>query len=109
VITGYEGDEVLKAVRLKNTATGEESVEAVSGVFMGIGHHPNTEFLRGVIDLDDEGYIVAHNAVETSMEGVFAAGDVHDRNYRQAITAAGFGCMAALSAERWLEAHGTHS
>jgi thioredoxin reductase (NADPH) len=102
-ITGYEGDDVLQAVRLQNVKTGEEKVENVAGVFMGIGHHPNTEFLRGVIDLDPQGYIVTRNAVETSMEGVFAAGDVHDRHYRQAITAAGFGCMAALSAERWLE------
>ena len=70
---------------------------------MAIGHHPNTEFLKGVIELDNLGYVVTRNAVETSMEGVFAAGDVHDTYYRQAITAAGFGCMAALSAERWLE------
>ena len=103
VITGYEGGDVLQAVKLKNVATGKESMETVSGVFMGIGHHPNTEFLTGVIDLDDQGYVVTRNGVETSMEGVFAAGDVHDRNYRQAITAAGFGCMAALRAERWLE------
>jgi thioredoxin reductase (NADPH) len=109
VVTGYEGDEVLKAVMLKNVVTGEERVESVSGVFMGIGHHPNTEFLRGVIDLDDQGYIVARNGVETNVDGVFAAGDVHDRYYRQAITAAGFGCMAALRAERWLEAHRSHS
>ncbi len=63
---------------------------------MAIGHHPNTEFLKGVIALDEQGYIVARNGVETSMEGVFAAGDVHDRYYRQAITAAGLGCMAGL-------------
>jgi thioredoxin reductase (NADPH) len=109
VIAGYEGGDVLEAVKLKNTATGEERVEAVSGVFMGIGHHPNTEFLQGIIDLDEQGYIVTRNGVETSMEGVFAAGDVHDRFYRQAITAAGFGCMAALRAERWLELHRTNS
>jgi len=109
VVTGYDGGDVLQAVRLKNVETGEERTEAVTGVFMGIGHTPNTEFLKGIIDLDEQGYIVTQNAVETSMEGVFAAGDVHDRHYRQAITAAGFGCMAALSAERWLEAHRTHS
>ncbi|MBN2243129.1 MAG: thioredoxin-disulfide reductase [Acidobacteria bacterium] len=109
VITGYEGDEVLKAVKLKNTVTGQEGVEPVSGVFMGIGHHPNTEFLGGVLELDEKGYIVTQNGVETSMEGVFAAGDVHDRHYRQAITAAGFGCMAALTAERWLDGRGTQS
>ncbi len=109
VVTGYEGGDVLQAVRLKNVVSGEERVEEVSGIFMGIGHTPNTEFLRGIIDLDEQGYIVTQNSVETSMEGVFAAGDVHDRHYRQAITAAGFGCMAALSAERWLEAHRAHS
>jgi len=109
VIVGYEGDEVLKAVKLKNVTNGEERTEAISGVFMGIGHHPNTEFLKGVIDLDAQGYIVTQNAVETSMDGVFAAGDVHDRHYRQAITAAGFGCMAALRVEHWLEQHHSDS
>ena len=103
VITGYRGGDVLQGVELKNVASGKEWTESVSGVFMAIGHHPNTEFLKGVIELDNLGYVVTRNAVETSMEGVFAAGDVHDTYYRQAITAAGFGCMAALSAERWLE------
>jgi len=103
VVTGYLGGDVLESVRLKDVASGAEWVEPVTGVFMGIGHSPNTGFLRGVIELDGRGYVVAHNGVETSMEGVFAAGDVHDSYYRQAITAAGFGCMAALRAERWLE------
>jgi thioredoxin reductase (NADPH) len=103
VITGYEGAEALEAVRVRNLVTGEEWTERVSGVFMGIGHHPNTEFLRGSLELDQHGYILTHNMVETSVEGVFAAGDVHDTQFRQAITAAGFGCMAALRAERWLE------
>jgi len=70
---------------------------------MGIGHHPNTEFLQGALELDEQGYVVTRNVVETSVEGVFAAGDVHDKYFRQAITAAGFGCMAALRAERWLQ------
>ena len=105
IITGYEGGDVLQKVALKNVVTGKEWAEAVSGVFMAIGHHPNTEFLKGIIDLDEQGYIVTRNGVETSMEGVFAAGDVHDRHFRQAITAAGFGCMAGLKAERWLEMH----
>jgi len=105
VVTGYGGGDVLQSVFLKNVVTGKEWTENVSGVFMAIGHHPNTEFLRGVIELDPQGYIVTKNGVETSMEGVFAAGDVHDRYYRQAITAAGFGCMAGLRAERWLEMH----
>jgi thioredoxin reductase (NADPH) len=105
VLTGYEGKDVLQSVRLQNVVTGKEWIESVDGVFMAIGHHPNTEFLKGIINLDEQGYIVARNGVETSMEGVFTAGDVHDRYYRQAITAAGFGCMAALRAERWLELH----
>jgi thioredoxin reductase (NADPH) len=105
VVTGYQGDDVLQSVELKNVDTGKGWVEPVSGVFMAIGHHPNTEFLKGVIELDDRGYVVTSNSVETSVEGVFAAGDVHDTHYRQAITAAGFGCMAALKAERWLEIH----
>ncbi len=103
VLTGYRGTEALEAAALRDVVTGKEWVAPVSGIFMAIGHHPNTEFLRGVLDLDDQGYVVTHNGVETSMDGVFAAGDVQDRYYRQAITAAGFGCMAALRAERWLE------
>jgi thioredoxin reductase (NADPH) len=103
IVTGYQGESVLQGVELKDVTTGKEWTESVSGVFMAIGHHPNTEFLQGVIELDNLGYVVTHNAVETSMDGVFAAGDVHDTHYRQAITAAGFGCMAALKAERWLE------
>lgn len=105
VVTGYEGDEVLRGATLKNVVTGKESFVPVGGIFMAIGHHPNTEFLRGVIELDDQGYVVTRNMIETNMDGIFAAGDVHDRHYRQAITAAGFGCMAALKAERWLELH----
>ena len=103
VLTGYLGGEVLEAVRLKDVVSGKERVEHVDGVFMGIGHSPSTGFLGGALELDPRGYIVTRNCVETSMEGVFAAGDVHDYEYRQAITAAGFGCMAALRAQRWLE------
>jgi thioredoxin reductase (NADPH) len=103
VVTGYEGDSSLQAAVLKDVITGKEWKDPVSGIFMAIGHHPNTEFLKGVIALDEQGYIVAQNGVETSMDGVFAAGDVQDRYYRQAITAAGLGCMAALRSERWLE------
>jgi thioredoxin reductase (NADPH) len=103
VVTGYEGDTSLQAAALKDVITGKEWKAPVSGIFMAIGHHPNTEFLKGAIALDEQGYIVAQNGVETSMDGVFAAGDVQDRYYRQAITAAGLGCMAALRSERWLE------
>ncbi len=104
VLTEYLGSNALEAVRLKNVNSGEEKVERISGVFMGIGHNPSTKFLGGALETDARGYIVTHNHVETSMEGVFTAGDVHDYEYRQAITAAGFGCMAALRAQRWLEA-----
>lgn len=103
VLTGYRGADSLEAAALKNVVTGKEWIEPVSGIFVAIGHRPNTGFLKGVIELDEQGYIVTRNAVETSMNGVFAAGDVHDKYYKQAITAAGFGCMAALKAERWLE------
>ena len=102
VITSYRGESVLESVGLRDVATGREWMEKIDGVFMGIGHHPNTEFLNGALELDADGYIVTRNNVETSVEGIFAAGDVADRNYRQAITAAAFGCMAGLSAERWL-------
>jgi thioredoxin reductase (NADPH) len=101
----YQGDPTLDAVRLRDVVTGAERVERVDGVFMGIGHTPNTAFLGGSLELDARGYIKTRNNVETSVEGVFAAGDVHDHDYRQAVTAAGFGCMAALRAERWLELH----
>ncbi len=102
-VCGYLGGDALESVRLKDVRTGEERIERIDGVFMAIGHSPSTKFLKGVLDLTPNGYVVTHNHVETSVEGVFAAGDVHDHEYRQAITAAGFGCMAALRAQRWLE------
>ncbi len=107
VLTEYIGKEVLEAVRVKNVTSGEEKIESIGGIFMAIGHTPNTDFLGGVLDRDPRGYLVTRNQVETNIEGVFAAGDVHDHEYRQAITAAGFGCMAALRAERWLELRGS--
>lgn len=97
----------MKGVLLKNTQTGEESQLHVKGLFYAIGHTPNTSLFKGQIELDDVGYVVTKpGSVETSVEGVYAAGDVQDHEYRQAITAAGTGCMAALLAERWLSAHG---
>ena len=101
-LIGYLGRDVLEAVRVKDLQTGEERVERIDGVFMGIGHSPSTQFLGGALELDPRGYVATHNHVETSVEGVFTAGDVHDQEYRQAVTAAGFGCMAALRAQRWL-------
>ena len=93
----------LQAVRYRNVKTGEVNEERFDGIFMAIGHTPNTEIFRGQLDLDEQGYIItASNSTRTSVEGVFAAGDVQDKVYRQAITAAGSGCMAALEAERWL-------
>jgi thioredoxin reductase (NADPH) len=107
VLTGYLGEETIESVRIEDVKTGEERIEPIEGVFMAIGHTPNTGFLGNALELDSIGYIVTRNSVETSMEGVFAAGDVHDTEYRQAVTAAGFGCMAALRAERWLESQPT--
>ena len=95
----------VTGLRLRNLKTGEESVLDVGGLFLGIGHKPNTDPFAGQIDLDENGYIIADNT-RTNVEGVFAAGDVQDHVYRQAVTAAGTGCMAALEAERYLEAQG---
>ncbi len=93
----------MEGLRIRNRKTGEESDLAVRGLFYAIGHHPNTELFQGQLQLDELGYIkVKAGTVATSVEGVFAAGDVQDHEYRQAITAAGTGCMAALLAERWL-------
>jgi thioredoxin reductase (NADPH) len=102
-ITEIEGNPKVAGVRLRDTVTGEESKLAVTGVFVAIGHDPRSELVRGQIDLDDEGYVqVAGRTTYTSLEGVFAAGDLVDHTYRQAITAAGSGCAASIDAERWL-------
>ena len=103
-VTEVVGNGRVEGLRLRNTVTGEASDLAVSGLFVAIGHDPNTELFKGQIDLDDNGYIVAGPGTATSVDGVFACGDVVDHTYRQAITAAGTGCMAAIDTERWLEA-----
>ncbi|MEK7316789.1 MAG: thioredoxin-disulfide reductase [Candidatus Eisenbacteria bacterium] len=94
----------VTGVRLRDTKSGAQEDVAIDGVFMGIGHQPNTALFQGQLELHPNGYIKTHDGTKTNVEGVFAAGDVQDFVYRQAITAAGSGCMAAIDAERWLEA-----
>jgi len=107
VVTEVYGEEVVKGVRLKDIVTGEERDLEADGLFIAIGHAPNTAFLEGVVELKENGYVKTPVPwrTQTSVPGIFAAGDVMDDYYRQAVTAAGTGCMAALEAERWL-AHG---
>lgn len=95
----------LGGLRLVDTATGERRELAVRGLFYGIGHQPNSGILRGQVELDGAGYVVVHDGAKTSVEGVFCAGDLHDTEWRQAVTAAGSGCMAALASERYLTAN----
>ena len=102
-ITEIEGDPKVTGIRLQDTVTGEESKLAVSGVFVAIGHIPRSDLVRGQVGVDEDGYVqVQGRTTATSLEGVFAAGDLVDHTYRQAITAAGSGCAAAIDAERWL-------
>jgi thioredoxin reductase (NADPH) len=104
-VLGVEQKEVT-GLRIRNAITGENSTLNISGLFLGIGHIPNAKMFEGQIDLDEDGYVKTHDSVFTRVPGVYAAGDVQDRRYRQAITAAGSGCMAALEVEKYLEEHG---
>ena len=98
----------VTGVRLKHLKTGQLSEHACDGVFIAIGHQPNTEFFKDQLALDEKGYLVVRDQTKTSVEGVFAGGDVQDIRYRQAVTAAGSGCMAAMDVEKYLEAQGHH-
>jgi thioredoxin reductase (NADPH) len=101
-VIDIKGDQKVQQAILKNLKTNEETTLDIGGLFVAIGHNPNTELFKKQIELDDKGYIVLKNKTHTSIEGIFAAGDVHDREYRQAVTAAAFGCMAAIDIDKYL-------
>jgi thioredoxin reductase (NADPH) len=102
VVTKITGNKKIESIDIKNLETGKIHNLSVGGLFVAIGHVPNTSIFKDQLELDDKGYVVLNDNTRTSVEGVFAAGDVHDFRYRQAVTAAGFGCMAALDVEKWL-------
>ena len=102
IVTQINGDGALKSVILKDTVTGEESESPVDGLFVYIGHLPNTWLFKGQLEMDEEDYLIVDPYLHTSLPGVFAAGEVHDKHFRQAIVSAGYGCMAAMEAEKYL-------
>jgi len=97
------GGEKVRGVRLRDTRSGDVTERPIDGVFVAIGHHPNTALFKGQVTMDPNGYLVPQSGTLSNVAGVFLAGDVHDHTYRQAVTAAAFGCMAAMDAERWLQ------
>jgi thioredoxin reductase (NADPH) len=102
-VVSVQGENTVTGLELRDTVTGKTSTLPVTGVFVAIGHDPRSELVRGQVDLDEDGYVLVRgHTTYTSAAGVFAAGDVVDRTYRQAVTAAGTGCSAAIDAERWL-------
>jgi thioredoxin reductase (NADPH) len=102
VVADIKGDKKVASVIVRDIQKEHEQRISAGGLFVAIGHDPNTAIFKGKLDMDDKGYIILKNQTRTSIEGVFAAGDVHDFKYRQAVTAAGFGCMAAMDVEKWL-------
>jgi len=104
-VVELRGDSKLAGISTRNLLTSEVTPVEVTGLFVAIGHRPNTDLFQGILDLDDNGYLITGPGTATNVDGVFACGDVQDHTYRQAITAAGSGCMAAIDAERWLEAN----
>lgn len=102
VIDEIKGSEKVNQIMVRNVTTNNQETMDVGGLFVAIGHEPNTKLFKGQIELDDQGYIVLKNHTHTNIDGIFAAGDVHDHRYRQAITAAGFGCMAAIDVDKYL-------
>ena len=105
-VTEVRGEMTVTALQLRDTATGEESELAVQGMFVAIGYKPNTDLFDGQLDIGPGGYLDIVGETGSKVEGVFIAGDVHDHHYRQAVTAAGDGCKAAIDAERWLASVG---
>ena len=101
-VLDIKGDQKVQQVILKDTKTGAETSVDMAGVFVAIGHEPNTELFKDQLELDENGYIVLNKNTQTSVDGVFSAGDVHDHRYRQAVTAAGYGCMAAIDVDKYL-------
>lgn len=102
IIEEIKGNEKVSQIVIKDTKTNGVNTLDIGGIFVAIGHEPNTSLFKGQIELDEQGYVILKNHTQTSVEGIFSAGDVHDHRYRQAVTAAGFGCMAAIDADRYL-------